>query len=169
MLHTDRARRSVRRDHRDHRHIARGSVDEELGRWLELFGPGASLLELPLPLLHRLLGHVSLLLPLDEDLHVELVRQLDIPVHVLRPRDEVLFAFERKDDDLRLLNGEWRVVLSTMPGLEELPPLTRRRRRDREVKDDAGRSGSFVDAAWIRLSCPLDRLPVHEGRCYQEA
>jgi hypothetical protein len=66
------------------------------------------------------LGDVPLLLLLGEDLYVVLVRQLDIPVDLLRPGDEVLFALERKDDDLRLLNGEWRVLLSPMPGLEEL-------------------------------------------------
>jgi hypothetical protein len=42
--------------------------------------------------LFRLLGHVPLLFPLDEDRHVELVGQLDIPVYVLRPGDEVLLA-----------------------------------------------------------------------------
>jgi len=90
-------------------------------RWIEPLSPGASLLELPQPLLLRLLGHVPLLLLLGEDLYVELVRQLDIPVDVFRPGDEVLCALERKDDDLRLLNREWRVLLSPMPGLEELP------------------------------------------------
>jgi hypothetical protein len=107
-------------------------------------------------------GHVRLLLPTRRGPSLVLVRQLDIPVYVLRPRAEVPFALEGKDDDLRLLNG--------VAGSRVHDAWTRRTpcshaaatpRSERE-----GRSGSFP---FVRRSCedpatrPFGRLPVHDS------